>query len=60
MKYVPAGLIARLTAEQLGAIDDLEHQCDLISCVPHAYEVRWVLERAGAPAEVCAAIGAEA
>lgn len=60
MNHVPLGLLARLTSAQLEAIDDLEHQCDLIATRPQANEVRWVLERAGAPADICAAIGAAA
>ena len=56
MKYLASEHLALLSIMQLQAIDDLEHECDLISVTPRPSEVRWVLERVGAPAEVCDAV----
>jgi len=56
MNFVPAGLLAILTTAQLEALDDLEHQCDLISVRPTAFEVRWTLGRAGASQMICDAV----
>lgn len=56
MNHVPLGLLSSLTLAMLEAIDDLEHECDLISTRPTAQEVSWALERAGAPASLCGAI----
>lgn len=57
MNFIPAAIVCLLTPAQVEAVDDLEHQCDLISVRPHAYEVRWALERAGAAPSVLNAIG---
>jgi len=56
MNFVPAGLLAVLTTAQLEALDDLEHQCDLISVRPTPFEVRWTLERAGLGPDLCGRI----
>jgi len=56
MNFIPAAIVCLLTPAQIEAVDNLEHQCDLISVRPHAYEVRWTLERAGADATVLSAI----
>lgn len=55
MMCVPAGLLALLSLAQIEALDDLEHNCDLISTRPSPAEVRWTLERSGVPSEVLAA-----
>lgn len=56
MMSVPDGLLALLTLQQIEAIDDLEHNCDLIAVRPTTAEIRWTLERFGAAPEVIAAI----
>ena len=55
MMCVPSGLLALLSLAQIEALDDLEHNCDLISTRPSPAEVRWTLERSGVPSEVLAA-----
>mgnify|MGYP006944717060 CR=1 FL=1 len=52
MNFIPAAIVCLLTPSQVEAIDDLEHNCDLINVRPHAYEVRWALERAGVETSV--------
>lgn len=47
-KRIPEGLLAQLTLAQIEALDDLDHNCDLISVRPNAAEIDWTLERAGA------------
>jgi hypothetical protein len=56
MRHVPPGLLAMLSLPMLQALDDLEHNCDLISVQPNSAEVRWTLERAGLPGDLCALI----
>ena len=55
MMCVPSGLLALLNLAQIEALDDLEHNCDLISTRPSVAEVRWTLERSGVSSEVLAA-----
>jgi hypothetical protein len=44
---MPAALRRRLPPGVEEALDDLEHNCDLINARPLPCEVRWVLDRLG-------------
>ena len=50
MNRIPEGLLARLSLDALSALDDLDHNCDLIATQPTPGEIVWTLERAGVDA----------
>ena len=37
---------SNLTPAETEALDDLEHECDLIGVTPRAHEIEWALSRA--------------
>ena len=59
MNHIPPSLQAMLSEQMLQALDDLDHNCDLIACRPLPCEVRWTLERAGLPIDLCALVGSD-
>lgn len=58
MQFLTTAQLAMLSPDQIEALDDLEHGCDLISTRPTLYEVAWTLARAGAPMTLCHALHA--
>ena len=58
MQFLTTAQLAMLSPDQIEALDDLEHGCDLISTRPTLYEVAWTLFRAGAPASLCRSLHA--
>jgi hypothetical protein len=56
MNLIPEGLLARLSLGAISALDDLDHNCDLIAVRPSPAEIVWTLERAGVDATTVAEI----
>ena len=56
MRFLTTAQIAMLSPVQLEALDDLEHNCDLISTRPTLFDVVWTLTRCGAPPSLCHAL----
>lgn len=58
MRFLTPAQLATLSPAQVEALDDLEHNCDLISVRPNLMEVVWTLARCGAPTDLCRALEA--
>lgn len=58
MRFLTTAQLAMLSPAQVEALDDLEHNCDLISTRPTLHEVIWTLGRVGAPRRLCEALSA--